>query len=199
MRKYGFILLMVAFTWSGCKKAETQEEHHHYTAASNLVILKVDYLTHQFEGGSMQLVSAAKGDSLPIKVFYKEPNDFGNVTLVWGDENKTIFDGSIVWNGKGSLRIPSLIAADNFSNYGSNAVKPDSVTIQYLNKSIAATVTPADSAALWQAIAPLSETNSYLFGQMKAALFLYTPSTGTGNPADWDYYWILYRRYYPIE
>ena len=50
-----------------------------------------------------------------------------------------------------------------------------------------------DYSSIWNSISNLEIVNNYLNTNPngKINLFLYTPSVGIGNPADWDWYIIL--------
>ena len=61
-----------------------------------LSILKVDFLTHTFEGGnSFEFNNIAMTNTLPIEEIYVAPGDFGNYTLKFTPTDEVIFDGPI--------------------------------------------------------------------------------------------------------
>ena len=75
---------------------------------NSIVILKVDYMTNKFEGGYEQQINSeiTDADTIPITIKYKAPGDFGNISLYYKPTNDLLFDGSIIWNGTGTINYP---------------------------------------------------------------------------------------------
>jgi hypothetical protein len=45
-----------------------------------------------------------------------------------------------------------------------------------------------NGAIIWMEIADLAIVSEYMNAQLQVGLYLYTPSVGIGNPADWDWF-----------
>ena len=108
--------------------------------------------------------------------------------LDYKELNEKLFDGTVIWMGKGQISFPTnLIEPKHFkaaSNYNivypigfENILNPNNQTFNY---------TP-----IWLSVQHYQKVREYLSSnpQATAKLFLYTPSVGIGNPADWD--WII--------
>jgi len=185
------VLILVLFS---CKKADDRPEPLQVTSPM-LVLLKVDYLTHQFEGGKVYTFPNSNTviDSIPINVIYQNPTDFGHITLKYAPTSDTIFDGGIIWMGKGEIRYPVFEPVSAFSSGTWTSTPPDIATVQ----TIPADWRPfADSTIkqAWSGIERLHITGQMSASNAKTGLFLYMPSVGVGNPADWDFIWMLYIR-----
>lgn len=176
---------------------ENRQSHttynHHLPYANKIVLLKVDFLTHHFEGGKELVFKGAQ--NFTIASVYQSPGDFGGVSLKYAELNETFFEGTIHWMGLGQMQYPEqLDSADAFQTI-SNAVPMP-------NASLLATVAydefayypdPMPYAALWSAVENLQVVAQYRVSnpQSTVNIFLYTPSVGMGNPEDWDYFIIL--------
>ena len=71
------IMILLLFS---CKKKQDNDQEN---VSKRLLLLKVDYLTHDFEGGQ-QLEMAAYtnlSDTLPLIVNYIAPSDFGSLSI----------------------------------------------------------------------------------------------------------------------
>ena len=93
-------------------------------ASNKVLLLKVDYLTHTFEGGKETTFSTLT-PSFTISTLYEEPMDFGNITLKYQELNETLFSGDIVWNGNGHILFPESInmySANYFETVNTNDI-----------------------------------------------------------------------------
>ena len=160
------------------------------TSSAKLLILKVDYTNRIFEGGQEINLTGAiiNCDSIPLKKEYQSPGDFGNLRLLYLFTNDTIFDGSIIWSGHGRMRLPKTLNPPNsFLVLNNKIVMPDSSRLQNLHFTY-----PASRDSIpWSAISNLDIVKQYLKYNKKVGYFLYTPSVGMGNPAEWDWFFIL--------
>lgn len=164
-------------------------------SSPTLYLFKVDYLTQQFEGGKILTFPAGTGveDSIPLTVVYRSPGDFGGVTFLYTPTSDTVFDGTIIWMGKGEVNLPHFDAAASFALGGTPAAAPDSAAIQHLRASTyERRFADTTIARAWSGIAPLLTTQQLSIAGARKGLFLYTPSVGMGDPADWDFIWMLY-------
>lgn len=182
---YKFLIFALLLSLCACKKeapqqANTQEE---------VALLKIDYLTTTFEGGTTWTFNPHS--TFTIVPTYSAPGDFGNLKLTYQEENTQLFDGDIHWMGKGNLNYPaSISAAATFATTSSTLQQPVFEEIEYSGyPSNHPTTVPSD---LWQEIKDLQLVEDYLTSNPtgKIHFFLYTPSVGIGDPADWD--WIVY-------
>lgn len=162
----------------------------HLTPTQNKVLLlKVDYLTQTFEGGRQMVFTDSP--TFNITYNYQEPGDFGSLTLVYSDVGQPIFEGTIIWMGLGQMYYPqSLMPAGSF---GTAAALPMPSSDSFLVLDYAQTNQPTPYEAIWDAIKNLQVVSQFRTSNPNGniRIFLYTPSVGVGNPADWDYYVIL--------
>ena len=173
-------------TFLSCSKKNTQP----VATSSNsntVLVLKVDYNTNQFEGGK-ELSFADTCSKMTLTNEYVAPGDFGSIKLKYQELNEIIFDGTMVWAGLGRVNYPqNLLNANLFdrvmtTDYVSpiagfeNVFNPDSIIYNY--------------NPIWTSVQNLVKVRQYLYSNPNATvkLFLYTPSVGMGNPADWDWY-----------
>ena len=159
------------------------------TTSTQVLMLKVDYTTNTFEGGT-EFHFSKQTDSLTIVNEYVEPNDFGSVKLIYQELNEPLFDGTIHWMGLGKMTFPeSLQPAHDFKNV-------DTKDLRYPMGGFENVFNPKnekhDYNKVWLSVQGLVKVREYLIANpnQKAKLFLYTPSVGEGNPLDWD--WIIY-------
>src|SRR5690554_6488011 len=102
-----FILLIIILSFSSCKNIDE-------SGVSKVLVLKVDYLTNKFEGGT-ELTFTKSSPNFNIQPIYISPGDFGNISMIYQDINELLFDGSIVWMGKGYIKYPrNFIPANRF-------------------------------------------------------------------------------------
>jgi hypothetical protein len=86
-------------------------------AQSSFATIVVDYQTLQFEGGYLSYHASPNSlvDSVPLKVSYIAPNDFGGITFTFNKD--TIFDAEMVWFGGGQIYFPEILSVDSpFTN-----------------------------------------------------------------------------------
>lgn len=160
---------------------------------SKVVLLKVDFLTHVFEGAKE--LTFATNPNFSIAFEYVPPVDFGGVTLNYFEVNQPIFQGTITWMGLGMMQYPmNMDPVSAFPTVPNPLPLPgDNVFSPVMYHEYAYYPDPIPYAAIWNAIA-----NRQIVAQYRASnpnspihIFLYTPSVGVGNPADWDYFIIL--------
>jgi hypothetical protein len=157
---------------------------------NNVLVLKVDYNTNTFEGGK-ELSFSSTNSNMTVINQYVPPSDFGSIKLIYQELNETLFDGTIVWNGLGQMNFPqNLLNANQFdrvltADYVSpnagfeNVFNPNNETFNY--------------NPIWASVQSLVKVRQYLISNPNATvkIFLYTPSVGIGNPAEWDWIVIL--------
>ncbi len=194
MKKLLFLLpLLAAVSCTKCKDQNTAPHPYGNDALypPSVVLLKVDYLTKTFEGGTELTLSGSiqDTDTLPILVDYKEPGDFGDVTLRYQPTNDTLFFGTMVWMGLGKMYFPdSLQPASTFPTSSDPAVEVDSTRFQKLHYYAS-----ADPAGVWEAVNKLKIVSEYSKSGKKIGVFLYRPSQGVGDPNNWDWFVVMSR------
>lgn len=176
------ILLIIILSFSSCKNIDE-------SGVSKVLVLKVDYLTNKFEGGT-ELTFTKSSPNFNIQPIYISPGDFGNISMIYQDINELLFDGSIVWMGKGYIKYPrNFIPANRFEIVlTSDYVIPKNGFENVFNPNN----TNYDYSPIWSSVQSLVKVREYLRSNPNstAKLFLYTPSVGAGNPEDWD--WIIF-------
>lgn len=158
-------------------------------APTQVLMLKVDYTTHAFEGGT-EFGFSKHTDDFTIINEYVQLGDFGSVKLIYKELNETLFFGTIHWMGLGEMTFPeSLKPADDFKNV-------DTEDLVYPMGGFENVFNPHNQEyeydKVWLSVQSLVKVREYLRENpnQKAKMFLYTPSVGVGDPLDWD--WIIY-------
>lgn len=158
-------------------------------SGNKVLILKVDYTTNAFEGGT-EIEFTKKTQTFTITNEYDPPADFGSVKLIYSELNETLFYGTIIWMGKGVISYPKGFApADQFKSVATDDYVMPSKGFENVFNPYKQTY---DYTPVWSSVQALVKVRQYLRSNPNATvkLFLYTPSVGVGNPADWD--WIIY-------
>lgn len=157
-------------------------------APNQVLLLKVDYTTNTFEGGTI-LGFDKKTDDFTVENQHVAPSDFGSVKLIYKELNQPLFEGTIIWMGRGKMTFPETlepasafkrVMTSDFYRAGGfeNVFNPDNMELDYEKP--------------WISVQGLVKTREFLAANptQKAKLFLYTPSVGAGDPKDW--YWVIY-------
>ena len=173
-------------TFISCSKNNV-ETNTPTTNTNKVLVLKVDYNTNQFEGGT-ELTFADTSSNMTITNLYVPPADFGSIKLTYQELNETLFDGSMVWAGLGQVNYPqNLLDSNQFertmtADYVTpvagfeNVFNPDNTSYNY--------------NTIWTSVQSIIKVRQYLYANPNATvkIFLYTPSVGVGNPAEWDWF-----------
>jgi hypothetical protein len=159
------------------------------TNTNKVLMLKVDYLTNNFKGGK-ELLFSDESNSFTVTHEYTSGGDFNNLKLKYSEINQPLFDGSIIWMGLGEMTYPQdVLPATSFNHV---------ITDDYVTPSAGFTnvynpdMYNYDYEPIWGNVQGLVKTREYLSSNPNGSvkLFLYTPSVGIGNPADW--YWVIF-------
>ena len=159
---------------------------------NKVLMLKVDLTTYVFEGGKEFTFDAAS--TFTIGYEYMPPGDFGSIALYYSELEQPLFDGTIVWAGLGEMSFPSALdAPESFTITEDGVIQPELSgfeTIEYTEGGIGE---GPDHQSIWAAIDNLQLVKEYREANpdAKVSLFLYTPSVGIGDPAEWDWFVIL--------
>lgn len=156
-----------------------------------ILLLLVDYTTNIFEGGA-EIVLEKQSDSFTIQSVYKEPSDFGNIKLFYKELNQLLFDGDIIWMGKGEISFPSplLMATDFERTLTTDFIAPregfESIIIN-------ANFDLPDYSMAWASAQSVVLARNYLHSNpdQKVKTFFYQPSVGDGDPLYWKWIFIL--------
>lgn len=192
--KKEIIYLMLLGLLISCDSDNNSKNNNSVKAETNKVaLLKVDYLTSVFEGGNEIELSPTTG--FTISSTYQAPGDFGSVQLFYEELNEKIFDGTIIWMGTGEVSYPSEInPPSEFPTMNDNLAMPDiSMFENVMYSDLAFYPEVINYSAIWDSISNLTLVSNYMIANPngKINLFLYTPSVGIGDPAEWDWYVIL--------
>ncbi len=167
---------------------DLQEEDLHKT----ILISKVDYLTFRPRGFYAMNVQnpVSSGNEIPFVAQYQAPGDFGWFKLFYQTTDNLLAYGSIVWMGCGHLEFPETFRAGQKLNSG--LPYPGQSKIAFINdEGQYCTVNAAqeiDLQRIWQTLSKQEEFQHYYSNtHKKVAVYLYTPSMGLGDPADWYY------------
>ena len=188
MKKIILPLIMISFLISCKKNQEPKTEN----TTNKVVLLKVDFLTNVFEGGKE--LNFSPSCSFTISSTYQEPGDFGSVQLFYSELNEMLFDGTIIWMGTGQIAYPIIDPPSSFSTTSNSIHIPNSSLFEKVMYDQYAyypeTISYSD---IWNAISNLEIVEAYRNSNPngKVNLFLYTPSVGVGDPAEWDWFVIL--------
>lgn len=180
------LVLVILSLFSSCK--ETQSDLEEVTLTTNkILMLKVDYLTQVFEGGK-EITYPSSPSTFTVTHEYLAPGDFGSIKLYYQELDQLLFSGTIIWMGKGEMSFPqNLTAANKFNRVlTKDVVYPNAGFENVFNPQN----TDYDDHAIWLKVQGLVKVRAYLNANRsaKVKLFLYTPSVGVGNPADWDWF-----------
>lgn len=160
---------------------------------NKVLLLQVDFETNTFEGGKELIFPEAS--EFTISHIYNSPGDFGDITLKYAEVDQTLFAGGIVWMGLGEMTFPeSIDPADGFQTIENAVPQPaeDGFSIVNYGPEFEFQDQP-NYDAIWDAVENLVAVEDYRNSNpdAKVHLFLYTPSVGIGNPADWNWFVIL--------
>jgi len=177
-------LLMMA----ACNGDDTAPTNSEPLTGNRVLMLKVDYNTNTFDGGK-ELTFDEVTSGFTVTHDYQAPGDFGFIKLYYDELDTQIFYGEIHWMGLGQLHFPDAFEpAGSFEHAATNDyVWPQGGFENVFNPS----EQEYDYELPWIAVQSLIRVRQYLQANPQASvkIFLYTPSVGEGNPADWD--WII--------
>jgi hypothetical protein len=187
---FGLSLLATSCAEDEAAPVATQPE---VNVENKVLLLKVDFQTNVFEGGTELIFPEA--DTFTISADYDAPGDFGGIRLEYAEVNQPLFEGSIHWLGLGQRSFPNNLAAPNqFTTVNvAEPMPPLSRFEKVMYSEFAYYPEEIAYQPIWNAIDNLTQVKAFRQSnpQAKVRLFLYTPSVGGGNPADWDWYVIL--------
>jgi len=155
--------------------------------ANEVLILKVDYTTHAFEGGQILRFPNKPAETLTITYDYRSPGDFGDIKLYYDEIDELLFHGDIIWMGCGEILFPDTwMAPDDFlKNYKLVYLQNGFLNV-FPNSEIEIT------EDVWNSVQCLEILQEFLASNptQQVQYLFYTPSVGMGDPEDWK--WILF-------
>ena len=187
MKKLLFILIVFVSLFSSCTEENAPAEETQ-NAPNKVLLLKVDYLTNTFQGGK-ETTYTENSNTFTISHQSVPAADFGNIKLKYNEINQILFDGDIIWMGLGQIHYPqNMLAANQF-----DAVLTADVVFPTTNFNpiLSQPNLGNNYNQVWMAVQNLVKVRQYLISNPTGVvhLYLYTPSVGFGNPADWK--WIV--------
>ena len=159
-----------------------------------MMVLKVDYTTNTFQGGTQIELAAYDNlsDSIPLQVNYIEPADYGSLSVYYEPTNGLLFNGSIILDSLGQVSYPaSIFPAVDFTVLDEAMEPIDESMFQLVHYELEGT--PIDYGAIWESVSNLQNVNFYRLSNAssKIGLFLYAPNTETGDQSEWSWYLIF--------
>jgi hypothetical protein len=158
----------------------------------DILLMRVDYLTYKYLGyTTFNIRDKISGDTIPFFSVYRAPTDFGYQKLYYRtvDSANMLFHGDIIWMGCGMMQYPQPSSFVTGPSNNLNLPYPGQSRISHYNGTRHTTVTDETNLRnIWNTISIQSEFQ-YFYSRTtkKVAVYLYTPSVGCGNPADWYY------------
>jgi hypothetical protein len=162
---------------------------------ATLTLLRVNYLDNSFLGGKTFNYPTyySVNDSVPVHTFSRTDGTEGFLAQVYVPTNDTIFNGGTSLAGTGKLWYPVFEDRASFGDAGAITPAPAYAAIQQLMPK-GQPLPPFSVSQVWGAVGGLAITKEYLkLPNARIGLFLYKPSQGPGNPADWSWVWVLYK------
>jgi hypothetical protein len=197
--KFLLIALLAGTMCISCDRKECDCELPSPAANTQILLLQVDYTTNTFVSGK-ELSFAQTADSFSIAKEYHAPGDFGYIKLFYSEIDKMIFYGDIIWMGCGDIHFPTKWknkAEFDFVRTDDLCYPKNGFEIIY-NNNYEMQDTPIsenDFKSAWYALEVLQLVRDYFTANPdeKVKVYLYQPSVGVGNPADWKWIFILRR------
>lgn len=158
---------------------------------NRILMLEVDLETNTFKGGVEFSYPELAG--FTITTDYSPPGDFGDITLKYQEADSNLFAGTIVWAGSGERTYPETLNASNlFITETIPSPMPGQESFELVSYGDFGGHYPEtiDYSGIWDAIDNLKRVKEFRAANpaAKVHLFLYTPSVGIGNPAEWSWY-----------
>lgn len=190
------LLMGLCLSFMACSDETNAPVDNNPQTENKVLLLKVDLLTNAFEGGKE--LSFQDTTSFTISHDYDSPGDFGGIKLFYDELNAPLFEGTIHWMGLGEMTYPQLDPPASFlSSEILVMLPPENLReiVNYTDFPLPVDEWPyaPDYDAIWGAVEQLHIVKDYRAANpdSKVSFFLYTPSVGVGDPADWDWFIIL--------
>lgn len=191
MKLVNLFLASVCLLFIGCEASDEPEIVVCPIAENQILVLAVDYTTHDFKGGYVVgLPTLTSGFEMVAE--YNSPGDFGDITWYEKSTETKLFAGTIIWMGKGEQTFPEeMISPTSFAKVD-NAVEMPALI--FLSPSEYIKEDPeTDYKPIWEAVSNLQFISWLPDSKEPVYIYLYQPSVGVGDPADW--YWLIFMKY----
>ncbi|NOQ73060.1 MAG: hypothetical protein GQ574_13710 [Crocinitomix sp.] len=187
-----YLICMQVFVCFSCRDDEVSQTKDF--TGNRLAMLQVDYLTYAFEGG-FEYEFDDDSEGFTISGEYKPAGDFGWVKLYYDELDTLIFSGTVIWMGTGERSIPEIIDDATEFDLVEEALplpSPELFNGEFEGLPVTTAFTDEEKVDIWASIAHLELVSAYreMNPTSKVHIFLYQPSVGEGNPADWD--WLVF-------
>ncbi|MCE7994396.1 MAG: hypothetical protein HEP71_20590 [Roseivirga sp.] len=184
----GLFLTLGAFLVISCGSDDSGQEE-----ASDLILYKIDYTTHTFEGGvtlSLRRIAGGFNTEIPLEVDKQAPDmtTDGSLAIFYQPTLDQVFQASLSLEGEAEIFFPILIEPGDFLRLETPVTFPAGVEIQ----SIDGDHSQAPTALIWEAVANLGLTEFVLNEDTQIGLFLYQPSEDPAFSSNWDWILMLY-------
>lgn len=189
--KLKVLLFAMIFMLIGCESDDNADVEQQ---TNQILMLKVDYTTNEFEGGK-EFDFSQQSESFTITNEYVEPGDFGSVKLIYDEIDEQLFFGTIHWMGLGEMEFPEeLQPASEFEFVLTEDYVFPSNGFENIFDPANQQGEDFDYQKIWGSVQSSVKVREYIESnpEQKVKIFLYTPSVGVGNPSDWD--WIIYMK-----
>ncbi|UMY64344.1 MULTISPECIES: hypothetical protein [unclassified Flavobacterium] len=160
------------------------------TAGNEVLLLKVDYTTNEFESGKI-LTFDESTETFTVGIEYQQPSDLGWVKMKYAELNAPLFEGEIHWAGEGRLLFPDAwMDASLFDSVITDDYVEPAAGFDFI-------FDPMEfgwgCSNAWSAVQSRVKVREYLQSNPDAdvKVFLYTPGVGVGDPATWKWIFIL--------
>lgn len=174
-RLFCFVAL---FCFMGCNTVDHENK-------KGVLVFTVDYTTNKFLGGYDVLLSQSV-ETIQMEYEYNMAGDFGDVTWFEKTTGTKLFSGTIVWMGTGKQTFPEEVSpSSSFEKLSEPAAMPSFTPLSH-SPNNAETI---DYEKIWEPIKYLQKA-SWVTSETKGYVYLYMPSVGEGNPANW--YWVVF-------
>ena len=158
----------------------------------DIMVMKVDYLTFANRGYTTINVADKTdgGDTIPFHAVYRSPGDFGFIKLYYKQENPAnlLFSGSIIWMGCGEMDYPANWVTGRANHL--HMAYPGQEKFSFIDEggTYQKVTDETELRKVWESVS-ITEAFQWFYSRSgkRAAVYLYTPSVGIGNPADWYY------------
>lgn len=194
--KNKLLLMGLCLSVMACSDDNSDPVDENPQSGNKVVLLKVDATNFAFEGGKE--LTFEEASSFTISHEYNLPGDFGSIKLKYEELDAPIFDGDIHWMGLGGMNYPEAIdPVSSFESIATAVPMPDESLRELVlyDEFVPVDEWPyaANYEQLWDAVDNLQIVKEYREANpgAKVHFFLYTPSVGVGDPAEWDWFIIL--------
>jgi hypothetical protein len=156
---------------------------------TDILMLKIDYTTHRFEGGT-ELAFSKSAETFTVTNELVQPVDFGSIKLFYSEINELLFYGTIVWMGCGEILYPeNWLPAEDFERTNDALISPVNGFEDVLNPDNQT----CNYEQVWGYVQHAVKARDYLQANpsQTVKILFYQPSVGVGDPADWKWIVIL--------